>query len=139
MSRGQPTDPLLLNYLDRVIDVLATSGSTAIEERAIIPLSESLADLRAAIRFYDHSYMSVWMRASVSRSILLLQRYSFHYMTPDGSTLFRYDNSDYHPDLPNPPHHKHEGANETVIDCPQPSVRQIRDEIVAHLEEQRRH
>ena len=126
-------DPLLHDYLDRVIDVLVAAGSTAIEERTVRRLSGSLADLRAAIRFYDRSYLSVWMRVRISRSNLSLQRYAFHYMTADRTTIFRYDNSDYHPGGEHDPHHKHIGASERVIGCPQPSVAQIRDEIAAYL------
>ena len=136
MSRARPTDPLLRGYLDRVIDVLVTAGSTAIEEREVISLSETLADLRATLQFYNRSYMSVWMRMRISRGNLSLQRYAFHYMTADAVTVFRYDNSDYHPGGENDPHHKHIGASERVIDCPQPSVRQIRDEIASYLSEE---
>ena len=125
---------MLRNYLNRVVDVPVTAGSTAIEERDVVPLSETLADLRATIRFYDRSYMSVWMRIRISRDNLSLQRYAFHYMTADSVTIFRYDNSDYHPGGENDPHHKHIGASERVIDCPQPSVRQVRNEIAAYLE-----
>ena len=121
------------DYLDRVIDVLVTAGSTAIEERAVRRMSGTLVDLRAAIRFYDRSYLSVWMRVRISRSNLSLQRYAFHYMTADSTTIFRNDNSDYHPGGEYAPHHKHIGADERLIDCPQPTIRQIRDEIAAHL------
>ena len=63
----------------------------------------------------------------------LVLLYSFQFMTADGTTIFRYDNSDFHPGLPHEPHHKHEGADERVIGCPQPSISTIRDEIAAHL------
>ena len=59
--------------------------------------------------------------------------YSFHYMTADNTTIFRYDNSEHHHGLPNFPHHKHEGPDERVVGCPQPSMHDIRDEIAAHL------
>ena len=54
-------------------------------------------------------------------------------MDASNTTIFRYDNSDFHPGLPHEPHHKHEGADERVIGCPQPSISTIRDEIAAHL------
>ena len=61
--------------------------------------------------------------------------YSFQFMTADGSTIFRYDNSEHHYGLPNFPHHKHEGADERVAGCPQPSIGLIRDEIAAYLKD----
>ena len=134
MSSPRSPDPLLQNYLDRVLDVIATVGSTAIEEQSIIE-RVAFTDLHATIRFYDLSHLSVWLRMRITRSVLLPLRYSFHYMTADQVTIFRYDNSDYHPGLPHSPHHKHEGADERVIGCPQPSVGQIRDEIAAYLKD----
>ncbi len=62
--------------------------------------------------------------------------YSFHYMTSADVTIFRYDNSDYHPGGEYAPHHKHIGTDERLIDCPQPTIRQIRDEITEYLREQ---
>ena len=71
------------------------------------------------------------MGTSGDNPIVLL--YSFHYMTAENSTIFRYDNSEHHYGLPYFPHHKHEGADERVVGCPQPSISLIRDEIEAYL------
>lgn len=54
-------------------------------------------------------------------------------MDASNTTIFRYDNSDFHPGLPHFPHHKHEGEDERVVGCPQPSMHEIRDEIEAYL------
>ena len=40
--------------------------------------------------------------------------YVFQYMQPNGTTIFRYDDSDHFPHLPTTPHHKHVGDNEVV-------------------------
>ena len=77
--------------------------------------------------------MNIRLLAIVSNDTPLLDKYSFHYIDADNTTIFRYDNSDYHPGLPHAPHHKHEGTDERVIGCPQPSVSEIRDEIAAYL------
>ena len=127
-------DPILNNYLERSLDVLVTAGSYAIEDRATRPLRESLVMMRATLRFLGGSYLSVQMRVSIDGNRPSLVRYSFHYMTAESETIFRYDNSDHHEGLLNFPHHKHIGASERVIDCPQPSVGQIRNEIAAYLE-----
>ena len=39
-------------------------------------------------------------------------------MKPDGSQVFRYDNTDHYPDLPTAPHHKHLAEG----DPPQPTT-----------------
>ncbi|MCY4651803.1 MAG: DUF6516 family protein [Dehalococcoidia bacterium] len=38
-----------------------------------------------------------------------------------------------HPEVITFPHHKHEGADERVTACREPSIRAIRDEIEAYL------
>ena len=91
------------------------------------------ARLRVALKFPRRSHLSVRLIVLVSDDIPSLKEYSFHYMTDDGVTVFRYDNSEHYPGLPNSPHHKHEGPEERVITCRQPSIRKVRDEISAYL------
>lgn len=125
-------DPLLYDYLEHCIDVLTSAGSYSIEDRAIRYLRESLAIMSVTLKFYGGSHLSAQMRVGLVRNMPLLIRYSFHYMAADDSTIF-YDNARHHQGLEHFPHHKHIGASERVIDCPQPTIAQIRDEIVEHL------
>ena len=126
-------DPLIANYANRVVDALSTAGSTAIKAFSIRPVNSTLARMRAIVRFHDGSSLSIRMRVDFPEGFPAVSDYSFHYMTSADVTIFRYDNSDYHPGGEHAPHHKHIGADERLIDCPQPTVRQIRDEIAAHL------
>ena len=126
-------DPLITNYVDRALDVLLTAGGESIEAFSLRPIYETLARMRAVIRFHDGSSLALRMRVDISEGFPSVRDYSFHYMTADGTTIFRYDDSDYHPGGEHDPHHKHIGASERVIDCPQPSVASIRDEIAAYL------
>ena len=130
-------EPLLAIYFERSIDVLLSAGATAINRLPPQHTDDGRLEMRAVVTFPGPSYLNIRLVAIVSNDTPLLDRYSFHYMTADNATIFRYDNSDYHPGLPNEPHHKHEGADEgadeRVVGCPQPSVSAIRDEIEAHL------
>lgn len=126
-------DPLITNYVDRALDLLLTAGGESIEAFSLRPVTETLARMRTVIRFHDGSSLALRMRVDISEGFPWVWDYSFHYMTAKGTTIFRYDDSDYHPGGENDPHHKHIGASERVIDCPQPSVSQIRDEIAAYL------
>ena len=105
----------------------------SIEELAIISEDESNAKLQAKIRL-PRRRLDVRVRVSIVDHTPPMRRYSFHYMTDDRSTMFRYDNSGHYPGLSNSPHHKHEGLEEVIIGCPQPSIHAIRDEIAAFLE-----
>ena len=126
-------EPLLDAYFDRSLDVLLTAGGISFERRPHIPLGENTALFRAVLTFPGPSFLHIRLEATVTDDTPIVSEYRFHYMDALNTTIFRYDNSDYHPGLPHAPHHKHEGADERVIGCPQPSISMIRDEIAAYL------
>ena len=114
-----------------------TIGSVEIEELEFIGEEgedEEAATMEALIRFPNSSRLYVNLTVDKAEGFPSPKRYSFHFMTAENVTIFRYDNSDYHSNLPHAPHHKHEGADERVVGYPQPSVNAIRDEIAAYLE-----
>ena len=126
-------DPQLSLYLERTIDVLVTAGAEALETE-FEKLDETEAVLDATIRFTQGYRLETAMVVSVSENEPMRAAYSFHFMDSSGTTVFRYDNARHHHDLDHFPHHKHIGADERVVGCPQPSVGQIRDEIAAYLD-----
>ena len=126
-------DPLLEIYLIRALDVLLTIGSVEVEWLELSEEEEDRTKLLATTRFPDGSRLHVNLTVGLEETFPFIEEYSFHYMTASDSTIFRYDNRDHHHGLPNFPHHKHEGADERVVGCPQPSVSMIRDEIAAYL------
>ena len=133
MSEAGTLDPKIGDYLERAVDVLVTAGSIAIERHSVRALGDSRARLRTSLRFPRGSYLEVGMTVGILGDTPMVLFYSFQYMTAGGTTIFRYDNSEHHRGLPNFPHHKHEGADERVVGCPQPSISLIRDEVAAHL------
>ena len=126
-------EPLLDIYFDRCLDVLLTAGGIAMERQAKMPISEARGMLQATMTFPKRSRLSVMLVADINNGTPLLVEYSFQYMDADNATIFRYDNIGHHPGLPHAPHHKHEGARERIVGCPQPSVSLIRDEIEDYL------
>ena len=118
--------------MERALDVLLTAGSEALDRLVIRDEGENGVRLIAAIKFQD-SQLDVRMLARVSDGRPLIEEYSFHYMTDNNATIFRYDNSRHHLDFHTAPHHKHTGEDEQVIAHPQPSVSAIRAEIAAYL------
>ena len=113
-----------------------TIGSIALEDLDFSEgedEGEESATMEALIRFPDGSRLFVNLTVDEAEGFPSPRKYSFHYMTAENATIFRYDNRDYHPGLPHEPHHKHEGDSGRIIGCPQPSVSAIRDEIAAYL------
>ena len=119
--------PLLSDYLIRVADVLLSAGAESLEELTLRAEGYDLARLVMTARFPGGCRLSVHMRSGVQYDRPDLRSYSFHFMDCDDNTIFRYDNSRHFPGAGDSPHHKHEG--EKVFLCPQPTIRQIRNEI----------
>jgi hypothetical protein len=55
--------------------------------------------------------------------------YAYQYQRADNSLIFRYDNTDHYPDLPNAPHHKHENSENNVISATAPDLAAVLKEI----------
>ena len=126
-------DPLLHGYLTNVLDILLTAGGEELEGLEFYTAGEIAATLDVTIRFPGGTRFVANLTVDIFSGNPLWRTYSFHYMTSDNVCIFRYDDSGHHHELLNYPHHKHEGPDETVFSCPQPTVRTIRDEIEKYL------
>ena len=126
-------DPLIENYLRRVADVFMSAGVESLEELTIADVENDQGILVTTMRFPGNRRLSVRVQASVQDDRPDLRSYSIHFMDDGDNTIFRYDNSRHFPGAGDSPHHKHEG--ESVFICPQPTIRQIRNEIADYLNE----
>ena len=128
-------EPIIRNYLERAVEILLSAAvESLLNDMAIAPLAYDCGSLSAVMRFPGGWRMSVHVRLELHGDRAILQRYSMHFMDEYDDTVFRYDNS---------PHfagerldHKHEGGGAFV--CPQPSVRQVRNEIADYLTQRQR-
>jgi hypothetical protein len=59
--------------------------------------------------------------------------YVYHYQRADQTLIFRYDNTDHYPDLPNFPHHKHVLDEANVVTAAPPDLSGILKEIESLL------
>ncbi len=57
--------------------------------------------------------------------------YSYQYMDASNSLIFRYDNTEHHRklNLPNYPHHKHEGSEDNILPSEAPMLADVLKEI----------
>ena len=55
--------------------------------------------------------------------------YAYHYQQPDGTLVFRYDNTPHFPALPTFPHHKHAGSASNVVAADPPALQAVLIEI----------
>lgn len=84
--------------------------------------------IRGNIYFLDGSILHLREFVNIQHGI---ERYlyAYHYQRPDGTLVFRYDNTPHFPALPTFPHHKHEGSESNVVAASQPDLRAILTEI----------
>ena len=60
--------------------------------------------------------------------------YVYHFMAPDGTQVFRYDNSGHHRELRTFPHHRHGRTDEKVSETAEPDLDRALDEAEQHLD-----
>lgn len=84
----------------------------------------------ATIYFVDGSFLHLREFVNVETTI---ERgmYSYHYMDASNNLIFRYDNTKHHKklNLPNYPHHKHQGSEDNILSSDAPMLADILNEI----------
>ena len=120
-------------YAVSALRILASVGNGRVQERALERRGIDTLMLTATIEYADESALSVRVLLDGLGDFVDWTFYSFNYMRDNGDCVFRYDNSSHYPSLHNFPHHKHEGADESVSASDRPSIRQIRNEIAECL------
>lgn len=115
----------VIQYFDLISDTVEFSFAESVEldfDRR--DFSRGLVD--GVAYFSDGSRLEFTEKIVVESSRVKKQSYRYQYVQ-DGKTIFRYDNADHHPNLPNYPHHKHVGRK--IISAIEPSLSQVLDEI----------
>ena len=69
------------------------------------------------------------------RGVPVRSMYAYHYQSADGSLIFRYDDTRHYPQLPNFPHHKHDGESVFAVAGDLPTLASVLSEIEARIQE----
>lgn len=86
--------------------------------------------IRVTINFKDNSLLHlrefVYVEITIDRKM-----YSYQYMDAENNLIFRYDNTEHHRklNLPNFPHHKHDGREDNVVSSDAPFLADVLKEI----------
>ncbi len=84
--------------------------------------------LRADVLLTDGSRLHFREYIDVAQGVQRIT-YAYQYMTDDRRLIFRYDNTEHHPQIATYPHHKHEGSEENVIPSFAPTLAAVLAEI----------
>lgn len=118
---------MIEDYFQQIDALLATSPF--VREYAIHfdKRSTNRGYLRGDIHFHDDSLLHfrefVKVDAKVERLV-----YVYHYQSASGELVFRYDNTEHYPNLPNAPNHRHDGKG-SVTSSPSPTLAGVLEEI----------
>jgi len=87
--------------------------------------------IRGELKFSDGSVLYLREFVDVKKT-LDREMYSYHYENAEKNLIFRYDNTRHHKklNLPNYPHHKHDGSEENVISSNEPMLADVLNEIM---------
>ncbi|NEP04865.1 MAG: hypothetical protein F6K25_04340 [Okeania sp. SIO2G4] len=121
---------LFEDYLQELHDLIV--ACEVVQHFQIIPSQRSDFEgmIRGEIKFLDNSVLMVREFVDVELTINR-DMYSYQYMTASNNLIFRYDNTRHHKklNLPNFPHHKHEGIQDNVISSNAPTLVEVLEEI----------
>jgi hypothetical protein len=95
--------------------------------------STSIGFLRGAVYFLDGSQLHLREFVNVEHGVERYM-YAYHYQRPDGTLVFRYDNTPHFPTLPTFPHHKHEISDANVMAAVPPDLQAILAEVQRLIE-----
>jgi hypothetical protein len=90
--------------------------------------STSIGFIRGSIYFFDGSTLHLREFVNVEHDVERYM-YAYHYQRPDGTLVFRYDNTPHFPALPTFPHHKHAGSVSNVVSADPPDLQAVLTEI----------
>jgi hypothetical protein len=124
MGRALSVDQYYQSLLAQVAELPSVRSSELTHDVR----GEFVAFIRGNIYFTDDSLLH--LRELVdAESDVKKTRYVYHYQRANNSLVFRYDNTEHYPDLPNFPHHKHVGDEANVISTPEPDLAIVLKEI----------
>lgn len=121
----------VLDYFEGVQTLVARLLRVEIERYEERVLSLERGNLRIRLRFSDNSLLEISEAIHVAGNAMVWLSYRYHYQKPDGSVIFRYDNTPHHPELSTHPEHKH--LKESVVGASRPAIEKVFEEVRAHL------
>jgi len=105
-------------------------GVIAASQLSFDKRAPTLGFIRGALTMIDGSSLQFREFVDVQHSIERAT-YAYQYMDTAKNLIFRYDNADHYRNLnlPNQPHHKHEGSEQNVIASSAPTLASVLAEV----------
>jgi hypothetical protein len=78
-------------------------------------IGDGVAQYRMRVILLNGSQLQCVERARLHPDGLRIEKYSFHWQSPDENLIYRWDNAPHHPELSTFPHHIHESDDVRVL------------------------
>ncbi len=117
----------IAGYFRYASDILALSRMIKSQDIHTEKRTATEGFLRGDVFFKDDSRLHFRELVTTDPSVQLMS-YTYHYMSADGTLIFRYDDSDHYLHLSTAPHHKHIGEV-NVIAASAPNLESVLKEI----------
>ncbi|MEN4006445.1 MAG: DUF6516 family protein [Methanobacteriaceae archaeon] len=121
----------IVQYFERIQSLIMGLSSVEVERYEERALSKDRGNLRIRLRFIDNSLLEISEAIHISEGTIAWLSYRYHYQRPDGSIIFRYDNTPHHPDVNTHPEHKHIGKS--VVSANRPDIEDMLSETKKHI------
>jgi len=121
----------IAEYFDKVQSYVGELQRVEIEKYDEQILTEVRGNLRIRLRFQDNSLLEISEAIYINKGNFIWLSYRYHYQNPDGSVIFRYDDTPHHPDVETFPEHKHVG--DKVVKANRPVLEYLISEVKNHL------
>ncbi len=119
---------MIEDYFRQIATLIATAGIIHSSSITYDKRSTSIGFIRGDISFLDGSQLHLREFINVEHGTERYM-YAYHYQRPDGTLVFRYDNTPHFPALATFPHHKHEASEANVAAASPPDLQAILTEI----------
>ncbi len=125
---------LIEDYFQEVRDIIEACSVVQLSNVNYDSRSIYRGFMRGELKFSDGSVL--YLREFVDvKTTIVREMYSYHYENASKKLIFRYDNTRHHKklNLPNYPHHKHDGSEDNVISSNAPMLAEVLNEIARFL------
>lgn len=125
-----------IDYLESLNESIATNPVVTSYQITRQRTSKVDAYIRIIITLIDDSRLEMmeYIR-SESEGESVIERYSYHWMDAGNSLITRWDNAEHYPNLPDFPHHLHDGDEKNVLPGESMSLQKVLDAISNRLNE----
>jgi len=121
----------ITEYFEEIRTLIKEISRVEIERYEEQVLSSERGNLRIRLRFFDNSLLEISEAIHIMKGTFTWLSYRYHYQNPDGSIIFRYDNTPHHPEVSTYPNHKHTG--ELVVNAARPNIEKVLSEVKEHI------